>query len=96
MTTQQRLLALLHARAKPLTLTQIGESLWHKRVNRQSFARPAGAVVKRAVLAGLVRQATPRDGVSITTHPARWILTAAGRQTFSDPNQPDLIQAQTP
>lgn len=45
----------------PLTLTEIGESLWGGRKNRQSYARPAGAMIRRLQRAGLVRVALSRD-----------------------------------
>jgi hypothetical protein len=50
--------------AEPCTCTELGERLWRdgsrRRVNRQSYARPAGRIVRRLVDAGLVTRAYPR------------------------------------
>lgn len=53
----------------PRTCTELGECLWgiyngnkrQKRTNRQSYARPAGKIVKRLMDAKLVERAWP-DG----------------------------------
>lgn len=41
-----------------LTCTEIGESLWpgNRTALRQSYARPAGRLAKRAIEAGVVRE----------------------------------------
>lgn len=73
--TMDQLLALLHQRPE-LTCTEIGESLWGGRRLRQSYARPAGKLVKRAIQAGLVCEYTARgrrvfaltqDGMGVET-----------------------------
>lgn len=72
------LLKILLKERGPLTLTQIGESLWGGKRNRQSYARPAGAMVARMVKAGNVRQALSNDlGYKRNTlDPALWMLNS--------------------
>jgi hypothetical protein len=57
---ESRALGLLSKR--PMNCTELGEALWSTgRVNRQSYARPAGKIIQRLVRAGLVRRVFP-DG----------------------------------
>ena len=52
----EQLVMLLKARPG-LTCTQIGETLWPTgKANRQSYARPAGKLAKRAKEDGLIRE----------------------------------------
>lgn len=48
-----------------MTCTEIGEVLWrnrsHGRRNRQSYALPAGALAKRAMKIGVVRESTVKE-----------------------------------
>ena len=48
---------------KPMTCTEVGEMLWGGKRNRQSYARPAGAIIVRLRKAGLVSRVFP-DGWS--------------------------------
>lgn len=56
------------------TCTEIGHRLWHKRaqrkVHRQSFARSAGKLVKRAIAENLVREKLERYTIG-TRNPRR-------------------------
>ena len=71
-------LVLLLRERGPLTLTEIGESLWGGKRRRQSYARPAGAMVARMAKAGTVRQALSPDlGYKRNPlDPAKWMLTS--------------------
>ena len=84
-----RLVVLLRERG-PLTLTQIGESLWGGKRRRQSYARPAGAMIARMVKDGAVRQALSRD-LGYTRNPldpAQWMLTSQ-HNTLAQPRRTD-------
>ena len=86
------LVVLLRERG-PLTLTQIGESLWGGKRRRQSYARPAGAMVARMVKAGTVRQALSPDlGYKRNPlDPAKWMITSQhnDRHLAAAPEKPD-------
>lgn len=71
------LVVLLRERG-PLTLTEIGESLWGGKRKRQSYARPAGAMVARLRKKGVIRQALAMDlgGYRDVMATAKWMLTS--------------------
>lgn len=62
---EQRAIKLL---ARPMTCTELGEALWGQMWrNPQSYARPAGKIIRRLIAAGLV----------VRVYPAGWQERAA-------------------
>lgn len=95
--SMSRLAALLRERG-PMTLTEIGEALWGGKVNRQSYARPAGAMVARARRQGIVRQALSMDlgWKRDAMDTARWMLTSEETQQPNTNENTNLDTPRTP
>lgn len=71
---EQRVMELLKER--PCSCTEIGEHLWCRgRKARQSYARPAGKIIKRLIEAGIVREHYPRQA----SEPVRYIAASVPR-----------------
>lgn len=83
--SDHRLVVLLRERG-PMTLTQIGETLWGGKRNRQAYARPAGAMIARMKKRGIVRQALAMDlgGKRDVMDTAKWMLTDKHNTKLAD------------